>query len=80
MDLVPLLLVCGTTASTHAVDAASPATTCPVCAGANAVQVVRTDERCCFCWIPLCRVGSHEPFAVCRRCGSVMPAAAAHMG
>ena len=77
MDLIPLCLVCGTTASTRAVDPSGRATTCPVCTRAGAVQVVRTDERFCLCWIPLCRVGSHEPFAVCRSCGSRMPAAAA---
>lgn len=71
---IPLCIVCGTTAHTHRLDGNF---SCPVCRDPTAVEVVRTDERCCVCWIPLCKVNTGPPYARCGRCGSRMPAAVA---
>lgn len=40
------------------------------------MEVVRTDERYCFFWIPMCVVNKGSPYGVCTRCGSRMPASA----
>jgi hypothetical protein len=40
------------------------------------VEVVRTDERYCFFWIPMCVVNRGSPYGACTRCGSRMPASA----
>ena len=48
---------------------------CPVCGSRGSVDRVRIDERYCLCFIPLCMVGSGQPFARCKACHSKMPAA-----
>jgi hypothetical protein len=70
MDFIPLCIVCGTTSKTKLVDKNPHA--CPVCKSGNSVAVVQSQERCCVCWIPLCKVGKGAPVATCSVCGSVM--------
>jgi hypothetical protein len=68
MDFIPL--VCGTypRSTVQAIGAR-----CPVCRATNAVDVVTHYQRCCLCFIPLCKVGGQSTRAQCERCGASMP-------
>jgi hypothetical protein len=53
---------------------------CPVCfrggfGPAGTLELERSSTTSCFCFIPLCSVGSATYAATCRACGSNMPAA-----
>ena len=46
--------------------------TCPVC-GEPTVSLVEDSARACFCFVPLCIVGSPTQSSVCTSCGARMP-------
>ena len=69
---IPIILICGTMRRPRLLDA--PPEPCRVCGGMSSVFLVASDVRYCFFWIPLCRVSTTPPEAVCSHCGTRMSA------
>jgi hypothetical protein len=65
----PLFIVCGTRGGSKS---RQTSVVCPVCTRSTLVEVERW-ERCCICFIPLCKVGGTSRSARCGFCGSVLP-------
>ena len=45
--------------------------------GQQCVQLLQTDEHCCFFFLPFGKCSEGTPHYQCLRCGSIMPAPAA---
>ena len=48
---------------------------CPVCFRGGSLELERAYSRACFCFLPLCMLGSPSYTSTCVACGSRMPAA-----
>lgn len=70
MDCIPV--VCGTQGHSKI---QSYGHSCPVC-HTNNVSIIRGYQRCCLCFIPLCKVGGESVYGRCNSCGSTLPASA----
>ena len=70
MAFIPL--VCGTYSNLETVGVGGD---CPVCRSYGSVELERTYETACFCFLPLCKAGPDAFAARCRSCNSRMPPA-----
>ena len=68
---IPIVILCGTQPERRLVRGDS--FSCPVC-NEHAVRLVEDAQRFCFCFLPLCLVGTPQQSAICGFCGARMPA------
>ena len=67
-------IICGTYGNSEVLGVGAD---CPVCRQRDTGELVHLYSRCCFCFLPLCKVGGDSYSAHCTRCGASMPSSVA---